>query len=79
MVTGRSEICRGVGLCLSVGKCGEQDGVLTSLLNDIETSVGYIVVLELVALLECTNENGVVLGRYKGDCIQAEWGRHSTL
>lgn len=53
-------------------------GVLTSFLNDVQTSVGYIVILELVAFLECTDENRVVLGRYEGDCIQAEWRRHET-
>lgn len=52
--------------------------MLTSFLNDVQTSVGYIVVLELVAFLECTDENRVVLGRYEGDCIQAEWRRHET-
>jgi len=67
----------GVKVFLSVMKCGKsEDGVLTSFLDDVETSVGYIVVLKLVAFLECANEDWVILGRYKGDCIQTEWGSH---
>jgi len=51
-------------------------GVLTSFLNDVETGVGYVVVFELVAFLECTDEDRVVLRGYEGNRIQAEWRSH---
>jgi hypothetical protein len=41
--------------------------------------MGYIVVLQLIAFFECTDEDWVILGRYESDCIRAQRRCHFTV
>ena len=58
-----------------------QATVLTTLFNNVKTSVSHVMVFQCIAIVfdEGLYENGMVLRRNEGRSIDAKIGRHGSL